>query len=61
MRLLMIIAVVLFAIALVCFLVPTAVAGASGLAWVAGGLLVWAFDIAIGGYITPVAVRRQSQ
>lgn len=58
MRLLLLLAVVFFVIALVCFLVPTAVAGASGLAWLTGGLLTWALDALLGGWVAPLGVRQ---
>lgn len=58
MRLLMLISVILFAVAFVCFAVPTAVLGLSGLGWTAAGLFFMALDFLLGDRIvTPVGRR----
>lgn len=59
MRLLLLISVALFIIALICALIPTAIAGAGVLVWTVAGLLAWALDVLLGGWVLPVAVAPQ--
>ena len=54
----MLVAVILFIVAFVCFAVPTAVLGLSGLGWVAAGLVFMTLDFLLGDrVVTPVGRR----
>jgi hypothetical protein len=56
MRLIMFLAVIFLAIAFVCAVVPTTLAfGAQG--WFILGMLTWAIDVLVGGFVTPVPRR----
>jgi hypothetical protein len=52
----MLVAVILFAVALVCYIVPTVV-GITGAGWVAAGLLAMAVDFLVGGWVVPLNRR----
>jgi hypothetical protein len=58
MRLLLLLAVVCFVLALVAELVPTHVLGQGGLTWVTAGLLCWAVDALLGGHVFVMPARR---
>lgn len=51
MRIFLLLAVIFFAIALVCTLVPTVVLTIGWAGWLTGGLLAWALDALLGGYV----------
>lgn len=56
----MLIAVVLLIVALVAVLVPASPLGVTALGWFIGGMLVWAIDVLVGGYVSPApALRRR--
>ncbi len=57
MRLLLFIAVVLLVLALICLLVPTAIAGQGWPTWTVAGLLFWAIDSLLGGYVFTAPAR----
>lgn len=54
----MLIAVLFLAVSLVCNLVPTVVLGVDGIGWLTAGLLAWALDVLLGGYLVAVPGRR---
>jgi hypothetical protein len=56
MRLFIIAAIVCFVIALLGEL--GVFTGVAALTWVTGGLLAWAIDAAVGGYVLPIGARR---
>jgi hypothetical protein len=58
MRILLLIAVILFAVALVSAAVPTVVAGVSAIGWIAAGLLVWSIDVLLGSPAVALGTRR---
>lgn len=59
MRIFMLIAVALLIVAAICAIVPTALVGVEALGWFILGMLFWAIDVLIGGYVVPVqGVRR---
>jgi len=53
-RFLLVVAAILFVLALVCLVAPTTLAGASWQTWLVSGLLSWALDQLLGGYAVPV-------
>ena len=57
MRLLILLAVVFFAVALVCTLQPTVVLTIGWGGWLTMGLLTWAVDVLIGGWVAPINLR----
>lgn len=54
----MIIVVVLLIVALVCAVVPASL-GTGALGWFIGGMLVWAFDVLLGGYVVATPTVRR--
>jgi hypothetical protein len=57
MRLLILLAVVFFAVALVCTLQPTVVLTVGWAGWLTMGFLAWAIDVLIGGWVAPINLR----
>lgn len=57
MRLIMFLAVIFLAIAFVCAVVPTSLAGVSVTAWFILGMLTWATDVLVGGFTYAVPRR----
>jgi hypothetical protein len=52
MRVLMLIAVIALAVAFLGAI--DAISGVNFPAWLSGGLLAWALDVALGGYVLPM-------
>ena len=58
MRLFLLLAVIFLIIALVAVLVPTQVLDEGWQAWTVAGLLAWAVDQLLGGYVVALPVRQ---
>lgn len=62
MKLLLVLAVVCFILAIIALAIPASVLFtgvlASGLGWTAGGLLLLTVDFLLGGWVVPVGGRR---